>query len=260
MNRLAGTCFFTAILLWSLCSMAASGAARDTIYLRNGEVWEGTIFQESAAEYAFVPSAAGAPLRRIPRAAVRFALYGDDAKADRALGISAARRLCQDARPVSARILGAEDFGRAILDAARNAQTSVWVSAYAFSPYLEGPVGVFFAVLAAKVKDGVEVVLLGEYGQATPPSVKQATRNFLAEMARYGMRAYLLGERKALHKKLLIVDRRVVFLGSSNLTPAGTLYNQDVNVRIDCPVAARPIIADFEHMRRRAIPLEKWRD
>ena len=154
----------------------------------------------------------------------------------------------------------AEDLGQAILEAARQARTSVWISGYAFNGYLEGTIGAFYAVLAAKVRAGVDVVILAEYGQATPPSVKQATRNFVEEMARNGMRVFLLSEQKALHKKMVIVDGRLVFMGSSNLTSAGTLYNEDLNLGVENPEFTKQVIADFERIRKRAVPLEKWKE
>lgn len=79
-------------------------------------------------------------------------------------------------------------------------------------------------------------------------------------MARYGMKVYLLGERKILHKKLVIVDGKIVFLGSSNLTTAGTVYNQDLNLRVENPDFVRQVIADFKQNLDRATSLEKWKD
>ena len=239
----------------ALCASCST----DRVYLRSGEVWEGAIFDERPTEYSFVPSSGG-PLRRIPRDAVKFVVYANPAKADKALGLSVARGSCAPAAPCAVRVLPGEGLGAATLEAARNARSSVWISGYAFSSELEGPIGAFYAVLAAKVKEGAEVVLLAEYGQGTPPSVKQNTRNFVTEMARYGMKVYLLGERKVLHKKLVIVDGKIVFLGSSNLTTAGTVYNQDLNLRVENPEFVRQVIADYARNRERAVPLEKWED
>lgn len=246
---------------WWAASFAGMCAASQTdqVYLRDGQLWTGIIFDEKPSEYSFVPSSGG-PLRRIPRDAVKFVVYADPAKADKALGLSVARGRCKLSAPCAVQVLTGEGLGEAVLAAARNAQSNVWVSGYAFSSELEGPIGAFYAVLAAKVKQGVEVVIIAEYGQGTPPSVKQNTRNFVTEMARYGMKVYLLGERKVLHKKLVIVDGKIVFLGSSNLSTAGTVYNQDLNLRVENPDFVRQVIADSKQNLDRATSLEKWKD
>lgn len=107
-----------------------------------------------------------APLRRIPRDAVKFVVYADPAKADKALGLSVARGRCKPSAPCAVQVLTGEGLGEAVLAAARNAQSNVWVSGYAFSSELEGPIGAFYAVLAAKVKQGVEVVIIADTGRA----------------------------------------------------------------------------------------------
>jgi len=242
-----------------LCSNALALVAGDEIYLRDGRIWTGSVVRESSADYTFVPSSSG-PTRSIPRDAVRYVLYADDAKAARALGLEVGRKPSRESAVYPVRILTAEGLGQASLAAARKATSSVWMSGYAFSGSLEGAIGAFYAVLAAKAKEGVEVVIVAEYGQATPPSVKQATRKFVHEMARHGVHVYLHSQWKALHKKLLIVDGRTVFLGSSNFTSAGTLYNQDLNIAVDSPDFARKVMADFQDIKDRSVALEKWKD
>ena len=260
MSRVGMILLATALVSFTVLAPASNPGPNDEVYLRNGEVWQGTVIRETTLDYSFLPSVVSGTLCRIPRDAVRFVLYAEPAKADAALGLGQTRRQSMVAPPAPIRILTAEGLGQAILESVRQARTSVWISGYAFNGYLEGAIGAFYAVLAAKAKTGVDVVILAEYGQATPPSVKQATRNFVEEMARNGMRVFLLSERKALHKKMVIVDGRLVFMGSSNLTSAGTLYNEDLNLGTESPEFAKQVISDFERIRKRAVPLEKWRD
>ena len=260
MSRIGMILLSTALVSFPVLAPASNPRANDEVYLRDGEVWQGTVIRETTLDYSFLPSTVGGTLRRIPRDAVRFVLYADPAKADSALGLGETRQQRNKAHLVPIRMLTAEGLGQAILEAARQARTSVWVSGYAFNGYLEGTIGAFYAVLAAKAKTGVDVVILAEYGQATPPSVKQNTRNFVEEMARNGMRVYLLSERKALHKKMVVVDGRFVFMGSSNLTSAGTLYNEDLNLGTESPDFAKQVVSDFERIRKMAVPLEKWKD
>lgn len=246
------------MILILMCGV--SRAATDRVHLRSGETWTGSVVREGADGYAFVRADSGGVLQRIPRDAVRFIVYADPARADRALGLAAARRLCRDDSHTPMQILTAEGMGAAALAAAQGARRSIWIAAYYLSGSRTGPIGAFYDALRQKAQSGVDVVIVAEYGQATPPSVKNATRDFAHELAQSGVKVLLLGERKAQHKKLLIVDERIVILGSSNLTLAGTLSSNEMNLRFESAKLAHPVVRDFNRLRERAVPIEDWRD
>jgi phosphatidylserine/phosphatidylglycerophosphate/cardiolipin synthase-like enzyme len=69
-----------------------------------------------------------------------------------------------------------------------------------------------------------------------------------------------VSERKAQHKKLLMVDGALVFLGSSNLTAAGTQHSEEMNLRVHSQAFARQVATDFKRLRVRAVPLDEWKE
>jgi phosphatidylserine/phosphatidylglycerophosphate/cardiolipin synthase-like enzyme len=242
------------LLCLLLCASAAG--APDRVYLRDGRTLEGQVLGERSGVYRVL---AGAHLQ-IPKHAVKFVLYGTRARADQYLGLSRAARLGKDDDRAAVTILPTEAFGRALVPAVSAATQSIWIAAYYLSGSRVSPIKDFYEILQQKARAGLDVVIVAEYGQATPPSVKYATRNFGHQLASSGVKFMLLGDRKAQHKKLLIVDERLVFLGSSNLTLAGTRFSNEMNIRVDSPAFVRQVVYDFRRLKDRAVPLEKWKE
>ena len=51
---------------------------------------------------------------------------------------------------------------------------------------------------------------------------------------------------RILHKKMILVDNQSAFLGSANLTMAGTLQSDEMNVEIRQPAFVTRMHKDFE--------------
>ena len=60
-----------------------------------------------------------------------------------------------------------------------------------------------------------------------------------------------------MHKKMLLVDRDKVLLGSSNLTGAGVDVSDEFNVKIECEPFARQAEADIKRLAQQAQPIEQ---
>jgi phosphatidylserine/phosphatidylglycerophosphate/cardiolipin synthase-like enzyme len=147
--------------------------------------------------------------------------------------------LGKDADVAAATILPAEAFGRAPVPAVSAATQSIWIAAYYLSGHLSGPIQDFYTTLRQKARAGLDVVLICEFSAGTRPSVKNATLNFADELARDGITVRFIQGGKTMHKKMIVVDGRTVLLGSSNLTVAGTVGSNEMNVRIDSEPFAR---------------------
>lgn len=80
--------------------------------------------------------------------------------------------------------------------------------------------------------------------------MRRANANFADELAQDGIQTLLWsGTNKALHKKLVIVDGRLLLLGSSNLSLSGTYGSIEMNVLTEAPHLVQPAIADFQRLR-----------
>lgn len=245
--------------IFFLLSLILSSPA-DDVHLRCGRVLSGQIAAESQTEYRLVTAPPESAVHRIPRDAVKYVLYDTPQKAERALDLPAARRLCRDQSIATVHVITTQAMGPTILKLASNAQESVWIAAYFLSGSEAAPIGDFYRILREKAAAGVDVRIVVEFSNATAPSIKRSSRNFATQLARSGIKIHLLQGQRAQHKKLLIVDGEKVLLGSSNLTLAGTTGSNEMNVLIEHPAFLRAAIADFQQLEKRATPIEKVKD
>jgi phosphatidylserine/phosphatidylglycerophosphate/cardiolipin synthase-like enzyme len=239
------------LLLLLLNGLFCPADASDRIRLRDGRELSGRLIQNTSAGYVLIPADTPSQLLRIPREATAFVLYADPTQAARLLGLdSAARHLAKAPAPADVRLLAAEPFGQALLEAVRSATTSIWISAYYFSDSRTSPIQNFYDTLRTKAADGVDVVVLAENSTASPPSIRRVNVNFAATLARDGVQTLLWsGTNKALHKKLVIVDGRLLLLGSSNLSLSGTYGSIEMNILTEAPHLVQAAIADFQRLR-----------
>ena len=247
-----------AIFLLAPALGRAQPAPADLIRLRDGREFSGRIIQNTSAGYVLTPADAPSQIRRIPREATAYVLYGDQTQAAQILGLdSAARNLAKAPAPADVRLLAAGPFGQALLEAARSATNSIWISAYYFSDSRAAPIKDFYATLREKASAGVEVVILAENSTASPPAMRRANANFAAELAQDGIQALLWsGTNKALHKKLVIVDGRVLLLGSSNISLSGTYGSIEMNMLTEAPHLVQSAIADFQSLSAQILQRE----
>ena len=242
------------ILAVLFLTISSALASPDRAYLRDGRMLEGQVLGEQRNTYIFRSDTPPAGQHQIPHNAVKFVLYGDRAKAHRILGLSHASQLGKDPAVASATILPTEAFGEALGPFAQAATQSVWIAAYYISGYISGPIKVFYDTIREKARAGLDVVLICEFSSGTPTSVRNATLNYADELARDGVTVRFIQGHKTMHKKMIIVDGKTVLLGSANLTVAGTVGSDEMNVRVDSPDFARQAAADFARLREKTIP------
>ena len=220
-------------------------AQADEISLRDGSSLTGRVLMVQSDGYVFQDNAPRGTMQNIPKAAVRYVLYDDPAQADRIFGIHSSLRHVEG-DPSFVRLLPTRPFGQAILEAVQNAQTSIWVSAYYISGSSTRPIKDFYATLADKARQGLDVVVVSEYGPGTSARVREATYNFARELEQSGIRILFMSGYRILHKKMILVDSQIALLGSANLTMAGTLQSDEMNVEIRQPAFVARMRKDFE--------------
>ena len=227
----------------------------DEISLRDGSSLTGRVLLVQSGGYVFQDNAPRGTMQNIPKAAVRYVLYDDPAQADRVLGIRSALRQVEG-DPSVVRLLPTRPFGQAILAAVQNAQTSIWVSAYYISGSSTRPIKDFYAALTEKAQQGLDVVVLSEYGPGTSARVREATYNFARELEQSGIRVRFMSGYRILHKKMILVDHQIALLGSANLTMAGTLQSDEMNLEIRQPAFVARMRKDFDKIMASALPAD----
>ena len=97
------------------------------------------------------------------------------------------------------------------------------------------------AGLARAVQRGVGVkVVLETTGDKTNDLTAQnlKTKNLLEEK---GVKVYLDSPKKTTHTKLILVDERIVVLGSHNFTSSALMHNNEISVLIEQPELAKKV-------------------
>jgi phosphatidylserine/phosphatidylglycerophosphate/cardiolipin synthase-like enzyme len=229
-------------------------AAPDRVYLRDGREFEGLILGEQRGQYTFRANSSGAAPQQIPKDAVKFVLYGDRTKAVQVLGLKQDAQMGQDASAASATILPTEAFGQALTPTVQAATQSIWIAAYYISGNITGPIQEFYDTIREKARAGLDVVLVCEFSAGTRPAIRHATLNYADTLSQSGVTVLFIQGYKTMHKKMVIVDGQTVLLGSSNLTVAGTVGSNEMNLRVASPTFARRAAADFARLREKAIP------
>ena len=208
----------------------------------------GSILVVQSDAYLFRNYSPGSVMQTIPKAAVKTVFYDDPAQASKVLAIPAAIQRHAKGPPGPIRLLPTRPFGQTILEAVQNAQTSIWISAYYISGSATRPIKDFYTALSQKAQEGLDVVIVSEFGPGTSSRVREATYNFACELKQSGIRVLFIRERRILHKKMILVDDQIAILGSSNLTMAGTLQSDEMNVEIRQPQFVAQMHADFERL------------
>ena len=246
----------TAILL--LLCLTSSAVEPDQIFLRDGRTLLGNIVGETPDIYrTLIPTSSSTLLTNVAVRAVRYVVYGSPAKALTALRLDETARALGANDAAKIHFLPAEAFGDAIAEAATTAQSRIWILAYYISGGSHPSIQRFYEALRAKGRSGVDIRVISEFGNATPMPVRNATMNFVQTLQADGIQIRFIQQYRVMHKKILLVDRNRVLLGSSNLTGAGVDISDEFNVLIESESFARKAEADFRQIEKQSEPFEK---
>ena len=140
-----------------------------------------------------------------------------------------------------------------VLEAMGKAKTEL----VATSPYfVPGPRGMAF--LRGMRQRGVKIsVMTNSLGATDEPVVHLGYSRYREEMLRMGIELYELSSQRVknnkrlfhfgaslgkLHAKLVVIDRRMSFVGSMNLDPRSATLNTEIGAMIDSPQLARELL------------------
>jgi phosphatidylserine/phosphatidylglycerophosphate/cardiolipin synthase-like enzyme len=137
------------------------------------------------------------------------------------------------------RLLKDGDYLPALLAAVGEARSEIVLSAFFFrtAGRPQGLPGRVLAALEAAAGRGVRVTAILERG----PEGDTVSRDNAATAERLrsgGIRVCLDDPERTTHAKLVVIDGRLLFVGSHNLTESALKYNREVSVRIDSPPLA----------------------
>jgi phosphatidylserine/phosphatidylglycerophosphate/cardiolipin synthase-like enzyme len=137
-------------------------------------------------------------------------------------------------------LLRNQEYAEALLQGIRNARDSVVCSFYLFKiTDSRGnlPRRIADELVRAR-RRGVEVTVILEKGSNARDSLNGENRSTAALLSRGGVKVFFDSPRVTTHNKVVVIDRRYLYLGSHNLTQSALQHNNELSVLIDSPELA----------------------
>lgn len=244
-------------LLICLCLVPVAFGQLDTIHLRDGSVLTGNIVSETADMYRTVIQTPTAPMMtNVPIRAVRYVVYGTAQKARANLDLDRVARVLNARDTATVRFLPTEAFGEAVQEAVQSARSRIWILAYFISGGSHETIQAIYNTVREKARAGMDTLVISEFGKGTPMPIRNATLNYANTLEEDGVTVRFIQEYRTMHKKVILVDRDKVLLGSANLTGFGVSYSDEFSVLIQSEPFAQSIEADICQIHKQAQPID----
>lgn len=244
-------------LIW-LCLARTATAQLDVFHLRDGTTLTGNIVGETADEYRTLIQTPTAPMMtNVPVRAVRYVVYGTPQKGHTSLDLERIARTLDARDAATVRFLPTEAFGEAVQEAVQSAQSRIWILAYYISGGSHETIQAIYNTVREKTRIGLDALVISEFGKGTPMPIRNATLNYANTLQDDGVKVRFIQEYRTLHKKVILVDRDKVLIGSANLTGVGVSYSDEFSALIVSEPFARKAEADFKRLAQQAQPIEK---
>ena len=85
------------------------------------------------------------------------------------------------------------------------------------------------------------VTVILEKGKSARDKLSAENRNTADLLTRNGVNVYFADPGVTTHNKIVVIDKRYIFLGSHNLTQGALKYNNELSVLIDSPEMAAEV-------------------
>ena len=132
-------------------------------------------------------------------------------------------------------LLTNEAYFSALLKAIDEAQSEIFMSIFSFkagvhkNSYPDRVLG----HLAKAVKRGVKIIVILETTGNRSDELNIQNRETGKLLEEKGVKVYFDSPYKTTHTKLIVIDQRLVLLGSHNLTQASMKYNNEASILLD---------------------------
>ena len=138
-------------------------------------------------------------------------------------------------------ILTNEDYFPALLKAIDEAQSEIFLSIFSFKAgvHKNSYPDIVLAHLARAANRGIKIIVILENTGGHDfklDAENQQTKQLLEEK---GVKVYFDSPYQTTHTKLIVIDERLVLLGSHNLTQAALKYNNEISILLDRPDLAK---------------------
>jgi HKD family nuclease len=144
----------------------------------------------------------------------------------------------------SAVLLKNQEYFPALTRAIDEAQNEIMMSFFSFKAGVNKNAfpDMIAAHLLKAAKRGVKVIVILENSGGKDPKLDADNRQTKSLLEEKGVETYFDSPRKTTHTKLVVIDQKLIILGSHNLTQSALKYNNEISIlltRPDLPKDAR---------------------
>jgi phosphatidylserine/phosphatidylglycerophosphate/cardiolipin synthase-like enzyme len=145
-------------------------------------------------------------------------------------------------------LLRNQEYAQALLKGIGNARESILCSFYLFkiTETRNNQPRRIAEELVRAGKRGVAVTVILEKGKNTQDRLYDENRKTASLLSRDGINVRFASPGVTTHNKIVVIDRRWIFLGSHNLTQGALKYNNELSVLIDSPEMSAEVRAYLE--------------
>ena len=152
--------------------------------------------------------------------------------------------------PAAVKILADREFQATLEREIAAARSEITVCAYLFAAKggLADRPGAIATRLAEAAGRGVKVEVILEIGREAG-AVTQANREAARMLGRRGVKVFVDGSGTTVHARFVVVDRRLVFIGSHDLTENSLGQHREVSLLVDSIVMASEFLGQAESLK-----------
>jgi phosphatidylserine/phosphatidylglycerophosphate/cardiolipin synthase-like enzyme len=140
----------------------------------------------------------------------------------------------------SVRILANDEYFKEIMKAVADARKEIVMAFYIFKTngYKGNYPDAFIEGLASAVKRGVKVKVVLERTKEGGSSLDLLNTKTAHRLRKRGVDVHFDSPSVTTHVKLVVIDKRLTFVGSHNMTNSALKYNNEVSLAIESPETA----------------------
>lgn len=138
-------------------------------------------------------------------------------------------------------LLKNRDYLPALITAIDEAQSEILMAFFLFKAgvHKDSYPDIVLAHLAGATKRGVKVIVILENSGGHDYKLDAENYQTKQLLEKKGVAVYFDSPYKTTHTKLIVIDQRLVILGSHNLTQAAMKYNNEISILLDNPELAK---------------------
>ena len=157
-------------------------------------------------------------------------------------------------------ILTDRDYVGVLIDRMDEARSEILISMYLFkTDHSRGnPVNHIEQALENAAKRGVKIKILLEREEGPKSELNQYNEETAKKLQGSGMEVSFDSPRRRTHTKVIVVDRRYLFVGSHNFTRSALQNNHEISILIDSGEIAEQTAAYIEKLIRESKRKSAW--